>query len=149
AHTRARHDDATRERGRRMATKQQPPAWMLPAVRGVQAKHAYYVAMVPLRDVARLLGPVDPTIAPEHRAQRTLNKARVPKLVQYMIGNPDSYTFSALTGAIDGLPTFEPAAKGARMGTLTIPQGMRVTVLDGQHRRAAIESAVSADNAKK
>ena len=51
--------------------------WMLPAIRGVQAGHEYYVVMMRLRDLHRILAPVDAKMPPELRAQRALNKARV------------------------------------------------------------------------
>jgi DNA sulfur modification protein DndB len=126
-------------------------AWSLPAIRGVQGRALYYVAMVRLGDVPRLIAPVDPRVAPENRAQRTLNRARVPKIAQYVLGNPATYTFSALTGSVDGVPTFQPAGgdKHAKMGVLEIPAGMPVSILDGQHRRAAIEVALSDPAAQK
>jgi DNA sulfur modification protein DndB len=123
--------------------------WVLPAIRGVQARREYYVVLVKLREVPRLFAPVDAKTAPEFRAQRTLNKGRVPKIASYILGNPEDYTFSSLVGAIDGLPRFEPAGEKSRLGTLYIPRSMPVALLDGQHRRAAIEHAVREDNAKK
>jgi len=132
-------------------TKPSEPVWSLPAVRGVQAGGEFFVVVVKLRDVSRLISAVDPKVAPENRAQRTLNKARVPKIAQYLLGNPKTYTFSALTAAIDGEPTFHPAGgeRYALVGTLAIPFGMRVSVLDGQHRRAAIAAALADPAAKK
>lgn len=123
--------------------------WVLPAIRGVQARREYYVVLVKLRELPRLFAPIDPKMPPELRAQRALNKVRVPKIVSYILGNPNDYTFSSLVGAIDGLPRFEPAGEKSRLGTLYIPRAMPVALLDGQHRRAAIEQAVREDNAKK
>ncbi len=123
--------------------------WMLPAIRGVQAGHEYYVVMMRLRDLRRILAPVDARLPPESRAQRALNKARVPRIARYILGNPRDYTFSSLVGAIDGMPRFEPAAERSKMGTLFLPRTMKVTLLDGQHRQAAIAQAVQEDNAKK
>jgi DNA sulfur modification protein DndB len=143
---------AVPEQGRTANTPGRNPLaddWMLPAIRGVQAGHEFYVVMMRLRDLHRILAPVDATMPPELRAQRMLNKARVPKIAGYILGNPHSYTFSSLVGAIDGLPRFEPAGEKSRMGTLYIPRTMKVALLDGQHRKAAIEQAVREDNAKK
>jgi DNA sulfur modification protein DndB len=123
--------------------------WVLPAIRGVQARREYYVVLVRLRELPRLFAPIDAKMPPELRAQRTLNKVRVPKIASYILGNPDDYTFSSLVGAVDGLPRFEPAGEKSRLGTLYIPRAMPVALLDGQHRRAAIEQAVREDNAKK
>jgi DNA sulfur modification protein DndB len=127
----------------------EPASWALPAIRGVQAQHEYYVVLVRLRELSHLLAPIDAKLPPELRAQRVLNKARVPRIAEYILGNPTGYTFSSLVGAVDGLPRFEPAAERSRMGTLYIPRTMTVALLDGQHRRAAIEQAVREDNAKK
>jgi DNA sulfur modification protein DndB len=118
--------------------------WLLPAVRGVQATREFFVAMVKIRDIPRLLIAPDAAAPAGRRAQRALTKARVPKIAAYLTGNPRTYTLGALTGAIDALPTFEPAAPGARMGMLRFPRETAVAVLDGQHRRAAIEAAFAA-----
>jgi DNA sulfur modification protein DndB len=123
--------------------------WTLPAIRGVQARHEFYVVVIRLRDLHRILAPIDAKLPPEFRAQRMLNRARVPKIAGYILGNPLDYTFSSLVGAIDGLPRFEPAAEKSRMGTLFLPRTMTVALLDGQHRRAAIEQAVREDDGKK
>src|SRR5688572_27260917 len=76
--------------------------YVLPAIRGVQAGTTFFVTMVPLRVIAKLFVFDGEELAPELRAQRSLNKGRVPELVRYMVENPASYTFSALTASIDG-----------------------------------------------
>jgi DNA sulfur modification protein DndB len=119
-----------------------PYPFDLPALRGVQAGREYWVAMVKLRDVPRLLGAVDPAAPPEQRAQRTLCKARVPKIARYLAQNARDYILPPLTGAIDGEATFEPAPGARLFGVLHIPAGTRVSVIDGQHRRAAISQAL-------
>lgn len=128
-----------------------PPVdeWALPAVIGVQARSAFYVVMVKLGELSRLFTPVDGRASPARRAQRALNRARVPKIAGYLLANPLGYTLSALAGAIDALPRFVPAGEGARFGTLCFPRGTVVTLLDGQHRFAAIAQAVRDDRAKK
>ena len=123
--------------------------WVLPAIRGVQAGHEFYVVMIRLRDLRRLLAPLDAKVPPELRAQRVLNKGRVPKIASYILGNPLDYIFSSLVGAMDGLPRFEPAGEKLRMGTLFIPRTMKIALLDGQHRQAAIDQAVREDDGTK
>jgi len=118
---------------------QKAEGWALPALRGVQAGREYYVVMTLVRDVYRLLPPVDPRVAPNERAQRVLSMPRVLKLAAYLTGNPKDYTLAPLVGLIDGMPTFERST-GA-LGTLRIPAGMKLATLDGQHRRAALEMA--------
>jgi DNA sulfur modification protein DndB len=119
--------------------------YVFPAIRGVQAGHPFFVTMCPLRLIPRLFMFDEEELLPELRAQRTLNKSRVPEMARYILGNPTSYTFSALTASVDAEVHFESfGAEGTqdRMGTLTIPMSARFVINDGQHRRAAIEQAL-------
>src|SRR5205814_2193073 len=82
---------------------------------------------------------------PELRAQRTLNRARIPEIASYLVINAKSYVLSALTASVDAPISFQPFdAEGAMlgMGTLSIPMDARILINDGQHRRAAIEEAI-------
>jgi DNA sulfur modification protein DndB len=79
------------------------------------------------------------------RAQRSLNKQRVPEIARYILENPKAYTFSALTVSIDGKVRFEPLGDEETersVGRLRIPMNARLVINDGQHRRAAIEAAL-------
>ncbi len=117
-----------------------------PAIRGVQAGKEFYVVMCQLRDIPRLFVFDEPEVPPEMRAQRILNKSRLPKLVNYVLNNKENYIFSAITASIDGKPEFisSPAIneQADMVGTLTIPLGSRLLINDGQHRRAAIERVI-------
>lgn len=120
--------------------------YAFPAIRGVQAGREYYVTMCPLRLIPRLFVFDEEELAPELRAQRQLNRARVPEIARYITDNKDSYVFSALTASVDGNLRFEPygeAGTGERMGTLAIPMSARFVINDGQHRRAAIQRALA------
>lgn len=120
--------------------------YTFPAIRGIQAGREYYVTMCPLRLIPRLFVFDDAEMAPELRAQRNLNKARVPEIARYMVDNPDSYVFSALTASVDADIRFGPYGdhgRDRRVGTLAIPMSARFVVNDGQHRRAAIERALA------
>lgn len=120
-------------------------SFVFPAIRGVQAGREYYVSMCPLRLLPRLFLFDEEELMPEVRAQRSMNKSRVPEIARYIIDNPDSYTFSAITASIDGSVHFEPLGSGPtnfRMGTLTVSMEAKFIVNDGQHRRAAIEAAL-------
>lgn len=83
---------------------------------------------------------------PELRAQRSLNRSRIPEIARYILGNSDSYTFSAITASIDGDTHFEPINNDSpvnfRMGALRVSMDAKFIVNDGQHRRAAIEQAL-------
>ncbi len=87
----------------------------------------------------------DGRIAPELRAQRILNKGRIPEIVKYIVNNPKDYVFSAITASIDKMVTFKPRLefdKAGQIGDLTIPMDARFLINDGQHRRAALEQAI-------
>ena len=119
--------------------------YVFPSIRGVQAGREYYVSMCPLHLIPKIFLFNEEEVTPDLRAQRVLNKARVPQLARYILDNPQSYIFSALTASIDGAVKFEGfglAGAGDRVGTLRIPMSARFLINDGQHRRAAIETAV-------
>lgn len=123
-------------------------SYVFPAIRGVQAGREFYVSMCPLRLLRKLFVFDDEELVPELRAQRTLNRARVPDIARYIVENQDSYTFSAITVSVDGDLKFESApgieAANYRMGTLTVSMNSRFIVNDGQHRREAIVQALEA-----
>ncbi len=122
-------------------------SYVFPAIRGVQSEREYYISMCPLRLLPRLFQFDDEELLPELRAQRTLNKGRVPEIARYILENKTSYVFSAITASIDGDLAFEPIGQdnsaSFRMGTLTVSMDSRFIVNDGQHRRAAIEAALA------
>ncbi|MGD9508522.1 MAG: DNA sulfur modification protein DndB [Geminicoccaceae bacterium] len=115
------------------------------AIRGIQAGAAYYVIMVPLKVVPRLFRFDDEVVPPSLRAQRVLNKARIPAIARYITENPSEYILSSLCASVDGEVEFEPiAAEGHLRGVGRLRIAMAATILinDGQHRRAAIEEAI-------
>lgn len=125
--------------------------YSFPSIRGIQAGREYYVSMCPLKLIPKLFHFDDETVLPEMRAQRLLNKARVPEIARYIVNNRNDYTFSAITASIDGTVSFESVVADSddpsqlRLGTLHIPMDSTFIVNDGQHRRAAIEIALEKD----
>lgn len=121
-------------------------SYIFPAIRGVQAGREYYVSMCPLKLLRRFFIFDEEELVPELRAQRTLNKVRVPEIARYIVDNQDSYTFSAITVSIDGDVKFDPVDSNGptnfRMGSLTVSMNSKFIVNDGQHRRAAIVQAL-------
>jgi DNA sulfur modification protein DndB len=120
-------------------------ALSFPAIRGVQAGREYYVTMCPLEYVPRLFRYADGDLPPELRAQRTLNKSRIPVITRYILDNPKTYVFSSLTASIDGQVAFYPLGEDQatrKLGTLCVPMTAKLLINDGQHRRAAIEQAL-------
>ena len=120
------------------------PNFSFPAIRGIQSGREFYTIMCPLKYVPKLFSFNEEVIDPQLRAQRTLNKARIPEIKKYIL-NKD-YVFSALTASIDGEIKFEPVDKeNFRIGTLHIPLDSKLLINDGQHRRAAIQEALKED----
>jgi DNA sulfur modification protein DndB len=76
------------------------------------------------------------------RAQRILNKARIPEISGYILDNPGDYVFSALTVSINSNVVFEPLAGQDKLGVLKVPMDAKFIINDGQHRRAAIIEAL-------
>ncbi len=120
-------------------------SYTFPALRGIQSGREYYMTMCPLKLISRIFIFDSEEIPPKLRAQRTLNKARIPEITRYLVDNPKDYTFSAITASIDGPVKFEPyssSGKGLKMGNLIVPMTARFLINDGQHRRAAVEEAL-------
>jgi DNA sulfur modification protein DndB len=115
------------------------------AIKGRQAGKDYFAAMVPLRLVPKLFLFDEQELEPRLRAQRKLNKTRIPEIARYVLENPREYVFSALTASIDGSIEFVPAklagVDGA-IGQVNVPMSARFVINDGQHRRAAIEEVL-------
>jgi DNA sulfur modification protein DndB len=118
------------------------PTLVFPVIRGLQARREYYVAMWSLRMLRQISIFDEDELPPELRAQRILNKARIPEIADYILDNPDDYVFSALTVSIDSEVTFEPLPGQDRLGLLRVPMEARFIINDGQHRRAAIIEAL-------
>ncbi|MFO1432251.1 MAG: DNA sulfur modification protein DndB [Candidatus Competibacteraceae bacterium] len=118
------------------------PTMTFPVIRGLQARREYYVTMWTLRMLRQISIFDEDELPPELRAQRTLNKARIPEISAYMLDNPDDYVFSALTVSIDAEVLFEPLPGQDKLGRLHVPMNAHFIINDGQHRRAAIIDAL-------
>ncbi len=114
-------------------------------LRGIQAGREYYVVMCPIKLIPKIFLFDEEEIPPELRAQRVLNRARVPEIARYILENCSEYVFSSITASIDGKVRFEPMGNqgyARDVGLLTVPMTARFLINDGQHRRAAIEEAL-------
>jgi len=118
------------------------PSITFPVIRGLQARREYFVAMWTLRMLRQISIFDEDELPPELRAQRTLNKARIPEIAGYILDNPNDYVFSALTVSIDSDVAFEPLPGQDKLGLLRVPMDARFIINDGQHRRAAIIEAL-------
>ena len=118
------------------------PTITFPVIRGLQARREYFVAMWSLRMLRQISIFDEDELPPELRAQRIINKARIPEIAGYILENQDDYVFSALTVSIDSDVTFEPLPGQDKLGLLRVPMDARFIINDGQHRRAAIIAAL-------
>ena len=94
--------------------------YQFPAVRGSQAGKDYYICMVPLGLLGKIFLIDNNDVAPEHRAQRKINEARIPEIRDYILSNRDTYVFSALAASVDGNMNFVPSANNGNTGLLEI-----------------------------
>ncbi|XAG07357.1 DNA sulfur modification protein DndB [Vibrio metschnikovii] len=116
--------------------------YSFPAVRGIQAGRPFYIATCPLRIIPKIFSYNEDDVPPELRAQRTLNKSRIPEMVKYLLDNPKDYVFSALTASVGIDISFEDHEGAPNLGILKIPMDAQILINDGQHRRKAIEEAL-------
>ena len=120
--------------------------YVFPSIRGHQGGREYFISMCPLRLIPKIFLFDEDELRPEVRAQRILNRSRVPEIASYILANREDYVFSALTASIDGEAVFKSGGGAAGdLGTLHVPMDSRFLINDGQHRRAAIEEAMRVD----
>lgn len=123
--------------------------YQFPAVKGLQAGEVYYICMVPLGLLGKIFSTDNNDVIPEHRAQRKLNELRIPEIKDYILENRESYVFSALAASVDGNMRFVQSCTDSNTGLLEIDMDASFLINDGQHRKAAIEAAISEDETLK
>src|SRR5579864_8094799 len=124
----------------------------VPAIRGRMGGRTYFTVSMKLKMIPRFFEFQNyKALEPEERAQRVINKQRIPAIRDYLLQNPDSYVFSSITasyqlpdGASEG-SLFTPFAEGAEIGILNLPMEADLLINDGQHSRAAIAAALDED----
>lgn len=123
--------------------------YQFPAVKGNQAGKDYYICMVPLGLLNKIFLTDNSDVAPEHRAQRKINEARIPEIRDYILNNRNTYVFSALAASVDGNMNFVSSSGNSNTGLLEIDMEAHFLINDGQHRKAAIEAAILEDETLK
>lgn len=114
-----------------------------PAMHGVMGKRDFYVAIMKIALIPKLFKFRDwAELPPEQRAQRVIQKSRIPEITQYILENEDGYLFSSLTASFNCEPAFTPVPGHTELGVLQMPFEADLVINDGQHRRAAIEEAL-------
>ena len=116
--------------------------YSFPAVRGQQAGRPFYIATCPLRIIPKIFLFDEEEVPAELRAQRSLNRTRLPEMVRYLVDNPKEYVFSSLTASVGTEVRFIPHDGAHDLGVLQVPMDAEILINDGQHRRAAIEEAL-------
>lgn len=118
--------------------------YTFPALKGNQASKDFFVIMCPLKILSKLFIFNEDDLPAEHRAQRILNKTRIPEMAAYIVDNPKDYVFSSVTASIDGDFEFTPLNKDFddKVGIIKVSMDSRLLINDGQHRRSAIECAL-------
>ena len=127
-----------------MASVDADYCYSFPAIRGIQAGRPFYIATCPMRIIPKIFSFDENDVPPELRAQRTLNKSRIPEMVRYLLDNPKDYVFSALTASIAVDVQFDEFPGSNNLGMLCVPMDAQILINDGQHRRKAIEDALDA-----
>ena len=78
-----------------MDTVKFPPmeehSYTFAAIRGMQAGREYYIVMCPFKLIPKIFLFNEEELSPEMRAQRIVNKARIPEIAQYILDNPNEY----------------------------------------------------------
>src|SRR5437867_3929929 len=115
-----------------------------PVMRGNMGGRQYYSLLIPLSEIPHLFKFNDwEECTPELRAQRVLNKARVPEIAKYILDNEDGYLFSSITASYSCPVNFIPSAENPEFGTLEMElENVEFIINDGQHRCAAIAAAL-------
>ena len=104
----------------------------------------YYSLLIPLSEIPHFFKFDDwEHCTPELRAQRVLNKARVPDITRYILANEDGYLFSSITASYSCPVKFVSSVENAEVGTLEMElENVEFIINDGQHRCAAIAAAL-------
>jgi DNA sulfur modification protein DndB len=115
-----------------------------PVMRGNIGGRQYYSLLLSLSEVPRLFKFNDwEQSTPKLRAQRVLNKARVPDITKYILDNEDGYLFSSITASYSCPVKFVPSTGNTDIGELEMElENIEFIINDGQHRCAAITAAL-------
>jgi DNA sulfur modification protein DndB len=124
----------------------------VPAIRGRMGGRTYFTVSMKLKTIPRFFEFQNyKALEPEERAQRVVNKHRIPALRDYLLQNPDSYVFSSITASYqlpDGVAEdelFTPFEPGSDIGVLNLPLEADLLINDGQHWRGGIAAALEDD----
>jgi DNA sulfur modification protein DndB len=116
-----------------------------PAAKGMQGGRTFYTACVPFSMLARLLAIDTGNVL--DRSQRAVDPKRAKAISKYICDNAESFVLPALTGVVeDETLNFDPAAKNASVGELSLSMDAVIKLFDGQHRATGIMDALKERN---
>lgn len=104
------------------------------AIPGKQGRFRIYTSVLTLRQLVEILPAPDASVPAEKRAQRSLQESRAHEIADY-IGENTDYALPPITLSVSSL-AFDGSA-------LHVADNAVVYCNDGQHRRRAIEIAIS------
>ncbi len=119
---------------------------MIDAMASVQNGKLMFITSVKIGTLVGLLETEDARLSLEQRRQRRPDFTRIPKMAEYLRGDP--WAYSAITVALSGSFEFHPLSPAtgekSRLGRLRIPRGYkaRSVIIDGQHRFLSLRSAL-------
>jgi len=121
------------------------PTRTIAAMRGVQAGREFYMAMCHMSFIAKHLPYPQNNVPADKVIQRHINKARIPKIAEYLVKYYDDYVLPPIIASIDGEIEWKPLSaesENMQVGILIIPDSADLIINDGQHRCAAIQHAL-------
>jgi len=119
---------------------------MVDAMASVQSGKLMFMTSLKIGTLVGLLETEDSRLSLEQRRQRRPDFSRIPKMAEYLRGNPWAYSAItvALSGSFEFLPLLGNNGERSRMGRLRIPRGYkaRSVIIDGQHRYLSLRAAL-------
>src|SRR5260370_7702123 len=108
-----------------------------PVMRGNMGGRQYYSLLIPLSEIPHLFKFDDwEHCTPELRAQRVLNKARVPDITRYMLENGDGYLFSSITASYSCPVKFVSSTTTPEVGPFEIKLEILQFIITNHHHRS-------------
>ncbi len=126
----------------RQRIKRMNKVFAFDACSGIQAGAIFFTATIKLNDIADMFNIDISKLQQIERYQRIPSGARINGLVSYMKINQETYILPSLTCSIEGEYEFEQYGPRTKAGVLTLKAETELHLIDGGHRRGAIEKVV-------
>lgn len=117
----------------------------LPAIKGKQGNHQYFVAQIPYAVLFNITVFDETTVSFNNQAQRPLEEARAKAITNYIENDPGNYVFNSLVVAIGNDVEFKAMSDDGAIGMLQLPIDCTCRIVDGQHRWHGIKEAVKSN----